>query len=614
MHVIGTAGHVDHGKSTLVRALTGIDPDRLVEEKAREMTLDLGFAWLTLPDGDTLGIVDVPGHRDFIENMLAGVGGIDAALLVIAADEGIMPQTREHLAILDLLGVPGALVALTKIDLIDDPDWLTLVSEEIRDALALTTFAQSEIVPVSAATGQGIPRLIERLTALLADLPPRPAFGSPRLPIDRAFSISGFGTVVTGTLLGGSLRVGDEVELQPYGLRGRVRGLQSYKQAVEVAQPGSRVAVNLSGIDRQSVARGDVLTTPGALTPTTLIDAHFRHLRDAARPLRHNAEVRFFSGAADATAHLRLIADESLPPGAESWLQLRLDRPLALARGDRFILRLPGSTIGGGVIVEPHPARRWKRMQPQVIAALERKLRGSPAERIAQAAVQPLKRDDLRAITDEVDAALREALDGGLLIALPDGAYWSAESAQAALTRMTDALAAYHRAQPLRAGMPREELRSRVGLKPVTFGALLDMQDQMVADGALLRLRDHAIHFDAAQSARIERLRAKIAESPYTPPSVAEAVQTVGEDLLRALIDLGELVQVQPDVIFSRAVYEEMVGAVFELIDANGGIAAGALRDRFGTSRKYAIGLLEYLDALGETRREGDLRVRAQAG
>ncbi len=615
MRVIGTAGHVDHGKSTLVKALTGIDPDRLAEEQARQMTIDLGFAWLPLPSGEMLGIVDVPGHRDFIENMLAGVGGIDAAILVIAADEGVMPQTREHLAILDLLGVAHGLVALTKIDLIDDPGWLELVSDEIRAALASTTLAEAEILPVSAVTGDGIPQLIDHLTSLLAAIPPRPEYGTPRLPIDRVFTISGFGTVVTGTLLGGALRVGDEVELQPSGLRGRIRGLQSYKQAVEVAHPGSRVAVNIAGVERQAVARGDVLSYPGALQPTTLVDVHFRHLPDAERSLRHNAAVKFFSGAAEAGAHARLIADESLAPGRESWLQIRLDRPLALARGDRFILRIPSpaKTIGGGVIVDPHPARRWKRMQPNVIEALERRLHGTPAERVAQAAFQPTRRSDLAAVVGDVDAAIREALDSGLLVALPDGTYLSTDGAQAILRRMTLELDAYHRAQPLRLGMQREEVRSRAGLKAVTFAALLDMQDQIAADGNLLRLADHAVRFDAAQTARIDQLRAKVAESPYTPPSFSEAAQMVGADVLHALIDTGEMMQVQPDVIFSHPVYDEMVDAVLETIDAQGGISAAVLRDRFGTSRKYAIALLEHLDALGKTRREGDTRVRGRS-
>lgn len=615
MYTIGTAGHVDHGKSTLVRALTGIDPDRLAEEKARQMTIDLGFAWLTLPDGSTLGLVDVPGHRDFIENMLAGVGGIDAALLVVAADEGIMPQTREHLAILDLLGIGRGLVALTKIDLVADPTWLELVDEEIRAALAPTALAQAEIIPLSALTGAGLPRLRDRLAALVSDLPPRPDFGVPRLPIDRIFTVSGFGTVVTGTLSGGALRVGDEVELQPSGLRGRVRGLHSYNQPLALAQVGSRVAVNLAGIERQAVARGHVLTTPGGLLATTLVDAQYRHLAD--RPLAHNAEVRVFSGTSAASARVRLLSDETLTANQTGWVQLRLDRPLALARGDRFILRVPSpaETIGGGLIVDPQPARRWPRRQPAVIAALELRLRGTPAERLAQAAMQPISRAALQTAVALPDfaAVLAEAVASRTLIALPDGTYLAAASAQAAIRRLAAELAAYHQANPLRLGMAREELRRRAGLNAVTFAALLAIQEQIVAAGPLLRLADHAIRFDTAQQARIDALDAELAAVPYTPPAARDAAQRVGEDVLRALIDLGEIVQVQPDVIFARATYAEMVAAVLAIIDADGSVTAAALRDRFGTSRKYAIALLEHLDALGVTRRAGDQRVRGAA-
>ena len=614
MRVIGTAGHVDHGKSSLVRALTGIDPDRLAEEKDRQMTIDLGFAWLTLPDGETVGLVDVPGHRDFIENMLAGVGGIDAAILVIAADEGIMPQTREHLAILDLLDIQHGLVALTKIDLIDDPDWLELVQEEIRAALQPTHLAQIDILPVSATSGQGIPEFITHLTALLGDLPPREDRGLPRLPIDRVFTISGFGTVVTGTLLGGALHVGDEIELQPSGLRGRIRGLQSYKQSAEIIHPGSRAAVNLSGIERSLIRRGDVLSSPGLLQPTTLIDVQFRHLPDVDRPLKHNAAVKLFSGAAEVNAHVRLLNDEQLPPAAEGWLQLRLDQSLALTHGDRFILRYPspGQTIGGGLIVDPHPARRWKRFQPQVIEALDMRLRGTPAERIAQAAEQPIKRAALEKLVTDVDA-FGEAIKLGLLLALPDDTYIAAASARMLLQWMMRELTTFHQAQPLRLGMPREELRSKIGLKSVTLTALLDIQNQIVAEGNILRLKDHAIHFDAGQTASIALLQTKIETAPYTPPSFSEAAQIVGEHVLYALIDLGQIVQVQTDVIFSGTVYDELIRAVFEMIDSQGGVTAAALRDRFGTSRKYAIGLLEHLDTLGLTKREGDQRIRGRA-
>lgn len=398
MRVIGTAGHVDHGKSSLVRALTGIDPDRLAEEKAREMTIDLGFAWLKLPDGETVGIVDVPGHRDFIENMLAGVGGIDGVLLVIAADEGVMPQTREHLAILDLLGVQHGLVVLSKTDMVDDPDWLDLIEHDVQGVLSGTTLDGVGIVRMSARTGAGIPDLHQHLTSLLADMPPRSDYGSPRLPVDRIFTISGFGTVVTGTLLGGSLRVGEEVELQPAGLRGRIRGLQSYKQTVDTAEPGSRVAVNVSGVEKRAVERGNVLTLPGLLQPTTMVDVRFRHLKDVSRSLKHNAEVKLFSGAAESVGHVRLLDYQELAPGQEGWLQIRLETPMALAQGDRFILRYPSpsQTIGGGVIVNSHPSRRWKRFQADVLESLATRLAGTPAERLVQAAHAPEKRSALQ--------------------------------------------------------------------------------------------------------------------------------------------------------------------------------------------------------------------------
>jgi selenocysteine-specific elongation factor len=617
MHVIGTAGHIDHGKSTLVKCLTGIDPDRLAEEKAREMTIDLGFAWLTLPGlPQPVGIVDVPGHRDFIENMLAGVGGIDAALLVIAADEGIMPQTREHLAILDLLGVQNGLIVLTKIDLIQDEEWLDLVSAEIRDAVRNTTLANAEIVPVSSYTGAGIPALLDKLPALLSPLPPHPDYNAPRLPIDRVFTISGFGTVVTGTLMGGALRVGDEIELQPSGLRGRVRGLQSYKHAVETALPGSRVAVNISGVDKRDVARGHVLAHPDSLHPTTLVDVHFRHLPDAARPMKHNAAVKVFAGAAETAGYVRLLSHETLLPGETGWLQLRFDQPLALARGDRFILRYPspGETIGGGIVVDPHPARRWKRFQPAILHALETQLQGSPAERLAHAAEGnvPLTRGALAKALgiNETDLAIDEAVKQGLLHAFTDGTFISTASYNALQRRIADELAAFHIAYPLRIGMSREELRSRLGLKQAALNALLESHQAVVSAGKLLKLAAHEIRFDAAQSARIDTLFEAMNAAPYTPPSFSEAAEIVGEDVLRALIDTEQIVQPQPDLIFTRAAYDEMIAGIFSIIDAEGAITAATLRDRYNTSRKYAIGLLEHLDALGLTRRDGDKRVR----
>jgi selenocysteine-specific elongation factor len=618
MRVIGTAGHVDHGKSTLVKRLTGIDPDRLAEEQARELTIDLGFAWLPLATGELLGIVDVPGHRDFIENMLAGVGGIDATLLVIAADEGVMPQTREHLAILQLLGIERALIALTKIDMIDDTDWLALIEQDIRTVLRPTPFADAPLYAVSARTGAGISELVSGIEQLVTQLPPRMDNGQPRLPIDRVFTMPGFGTVVTGTLTGGALRLGDEVILQPTGIRGRIRTLQSYRQSVQVALPGSRVAVNLAGVDQYEAARGSVLTLPNLFTPTTRIDAQYTHLPDATPPLAHNAQVKLFSGTAETTARARVLGVDAIAPGETGWLQLELRTPLAIARGDRFILRRPSppETIGGGIVVDPYPAQRWKRFHPEVLESLALRLRGTPAERIAQLAEtsEPIKRAVLQQAAGlspvDFDTALEDAIANRLLTSFPNDTFLSRVRTHALLNRIINELDIFHRANPLKAAMPREALRSRIGIRQATLTALLAMQTDVVADEQRLRLNSHQIHFTPAQQALVDQLSAQMDATSYTPPSYTDAVAIVGADVLDALIELGDIVRVQPDVIFSRAAYETLVSGVLHLIDTQGQVTAAMLRDAFGTSRKYAIGLLEYLDTEGITQREGDARVR----
>ncbi|MFL7811433.1 MAG: selenocysteine-specific translation elongation factor, partial [Anaerolineae bacterium] len=420
MHVIGTAGHVDHGKSTLVLALTGINPDRLREEQEREMTIDLGFAWLTLPNGDPVGIVDVPGHRDFIENMLAGVGGIDAALFVVAADEGVMPQTREHLAILDLLGVDKGVVALTKTDIAESEEWIGLVAADVSETLEGTVLEDAPIIPVSARTGQGLDALTSALQEMLSQVEPRRDRGRPRLPVDRVFTISGFGTVVTGTLADGNFAVGQEVEVQPQGLKARVRGLQTHKEKVEQAVPGSRVAMNLTGVSKAELARGNVITTPGWLRSTVLADVQLRYLPAAPRPLRHNTQLKFFCGAAETLARVRLLGQDQLQPGETGWAQLRLKEPVALVKGDRFIVRFPSpaATVGGGTIVDSNPGRRYRRFRPEVIARLETLARGSPAEILLQSLERrgpTVTRDMLSAsgLGDAATEALAQLIDEG---------------------------------------------------------------------------------------------------------------------------------------------------------------------------------------------------------
>ncbi|MDH4207880.1 MAG: selenocysteine-specific translation elongation factor, partial [Anaerolineae bacterium] len=484
LRTIGTAGHVDHGKSTLIKALTGIDPDRLKEEKEREMTIDLGFAWLVLPSGAEVSIIDVPGHESFIRNMLAGIGGIDAALFVVAADEGIMPQTREHLDILDLLQLQYGVVAITKADLVEDEDWLELVAEEVLDLLKDTSLAGAEVLPVSALTGRGLDALVAKLDELLEQVPAKRDLGKPRLPLDRVFVMPGFGTVVTGTLVDGRFEVGQEVEISPSGQRARIRGLQTHKQKLESSPPGGRVAVNLGGVSADELRRGQVLSLPGELESSRLIDTRLRLLEKAPRPLRHNVEVEFFSGSAQIMARARLLGDEAIQPGEEGWVQFRLAEPLALLRGDRFVIRLPSpsTTVGGGQVVDPVPRRRHRRFRPAVLERLSALSRGS-AEEILQDALkggQPRQvRDVLRDSglpEAEAEAALQQLVGRSeVLLMGPDqeagagklprnGYIASANDYEELMARLERALTDYHRRYPLRPGMSREELKSKVDL------------------------------------------------------------------------------------------------------------------------------------------------------
>ncbi|MEA3350637.1 MAG: selenocysteine-specific translation elongation factor, partial [Chloroflexota bacterium] len=426
MRVIGTAGHVDHGKSALIEALTGTHPDRLQEERNRGLTIVLGFSWLTLPNGESIGIVDVPGHRDFIENMLSGVGAIDAALFVVAADEGVMPQTREHLAILDLLQIQGGVVALTKIDLIDDPEWLDLVEADLMETLAGTVLDSAPLVRVSSRTGEGIPELLDTLGNALTEKPPRPDLGRPRLSVDRTFIVSGFGTVVTGTLTDGHLKVGDDIVVLPHGREGRVRGLQTHQHKIDIAVPGSRTAINISGVDADQIQRGDVIAHPGDYKSTRRIDVHFRLLSDASQAIEHNTEMKLFISAAERMTRVRLLGAELLEPGHEGWLQLEMVDPLVAMRGDRYILRRPspGETIGGGSVVDSRPQRRHKRFDQRVLDRFEALAGGAPTDIILQALLSlgaaPLNVVIDRASLDQdvADQALGQVIESGQAILL----------------------------------------------------------------------------------------------------------------------------------------------------------------------------------------------------
>lgn len=617
MHVIGTAGHVDHGKSTLTYALTGINPDRLTEEQERQMTIDIGFAWLDLPNGERVGIVDVPGHRDFIENMLAGVGGIDAALLVIAADEGVMPQTREHLAILDLLAIPTGLIALTKIDLVPDPDWLELVQLDIIEAVHGTVLDGQPIIPVSARTGEGLDDLVRALTELLAQHPPRPDLGKPRLPIDRVFTISGFGVVVTGTLLDGSLSVGQEVEIQPANVRARVRGMQSHEESIEHASPGRRLAVNLRGVDKAALKRGDVLGLPDAWQPTVLLDAWLRYLPDAQRPLEHNDRVKFFVGAAEVMGTVRMLDKERALPGEEAWVQLRLDAPVVAARGDRFILRRPspGETIGGGMILDTAPGQRWKRFRPDVIARLQALHEGDPV-RVALVNLAGQGRPVLVQDSGLNAAQLQAAVEAGQVHLLRQGQWViHASSWERLRQRVTQILERFHRAEPLRPAMPRDALRGQLSLEPEVFEAVLEALTAegavFVAAGGTVRLPGHQVRYTAAQQEAIQRLLREFERAPHTPPTVTQAREIVADEILTSLIEQGVLMRISDDVLLTPDVLREWIAFARQTLEQGGLLTVAVLRDRFQTTRRYALDFLERLDALGITRRQGDERVLA---
>lgn len=627
MRVIGTAGHVDHGKSTLIAVLTGTHPDRLKEEQARAMTIELGFGWLTLPNGEEIGIVDVPGHRDFIENMLSGIGGIDAALLVIAADEGVMPQTREHLAILDLLQIPAGLIVLTKTDLASDPDWLALVETDIRAAVSGTVLNDAPIVRVSAKTKTGLDALLAHLESLLQQKPPRIDLGRPRLPIDRVFSMSGFGTIVTGTLLDGQLALGDEVEIAPSGHKGRVRGLQTHKQKEARAVPGSRTAVNISGVDTESIQRGEVVIRPNQYQPTRRIDARLRLLKDVSAALKHNSEVKFFVGASDTIATLRLLGVEELNPGEEGWIQLELRDPAVAVRGDRYILRRPspGETLGGGVIVDHQPKGRHKRFDEHVLKSLESLIQGTPADVLFEAAlalnVASLKEVVARSRleVENAETALKELLDAGSLIPLEEGTptttsdllvialpHWNALQ-----DKTLQMIESYHKSYPLRRGIPREELKSRLKLAPRAFNALIAnylSRKLLKESNNFLAQPEHEIILDSGQQAKVRALLRKFEQNPYSPPSVKECEAEVGEELLNALIELNELITVSSDVIFRKQDYDVMVDRIKEEIRQKDKITLSEVRDLFNASRKYAQALLEHLDSIGITIRDGDFR------
>lgn len=624
MRVIGTAGHVDHGKSTLIEALTGIHPDRLKEEQAREMTIELGFGWLTLPNGEEVGIVDVPGHRDFIENMLAGIGGIDVAMLIIAADEGIMPQTKEHLAILDLLQIPAGCIVLTKTDLASDLSWLELLETDIRLAVSDTVLQDAPIIKVSAKTKDGINSLISTLQSLLENKPSRPNLNRPRLPIDRVFSMSGFGTVVTGTLSDGNLSIGDEVEILPSKLTGRIRGLQTHKKKEEIAQLGSRTAVNISGVDVNLIKRGDVLVHPNQYQSTRRIDVKLNILKDVSHSIKHNDEVKFFVGATETIATLRLLGTEELKAGETGWVQLELREPIVTVRGDRFILRRPSpsETLGGGVVIDHQPKGRHKLSDEEVIKSLEALSHGTPAEILLEAAsaleIATIKEmiTKSRLESAQAEIALKELIENKHIILFEEnkkGESLASSSShwQTTKEKILGFVNDYHKQYHLRSGIPKEELKNKIKLPTKTFNVILEFlitNNQFLNQRGAISNPEHKINFNEQEQLQVQKLKHRFESNPYATPSIKECHQEVGEEIVNALIESGEFIVVSEDVIFFKKDYDEMVSKIKSEINKKSKVTLGEIRDLLNTTRKYVQALLEHLDHIGITIRDGDAR------
>jgi selenocysteine-specific elongation factor len=627
-HVIGTAGHVDHGKSALVQALTGTDPDRLAEEKARGMTIDLGFAWTTLPSGREVGFVDVPGHERFVHNMLAGVGGVDCALLVVDASEGWRPQSAEHLAILDLLGIPAGLVAISKVDLVDEAA-RERVAAEVRERLAGTTLAGAPLVATAAPSGVGLEALRAALDETLDRLPEPPDRGRPRLPVDRVFTMRGSGTVVTGTLSGGTLRADGEAELLPARRRVRIRALQGHGAPLAAASPARRLAVNLAGVTTAQVARGDVLALPGQWAPTSTADCRLRCLAGAPGPLRARGAYLLYAGAAETAVRLQPLDAHEVRPGQDALVRLHLERPLVLDVFEPVVLRDSGrdETVGGGRVLDPFPRRtvhgtagRVRRVEE--LEAREAAGRGGLLERVlAEREVVPLAElpmlvgvgpDGLAAPLAAANAAGRAVRSRTL--AWTAGAFGNAKAA------VVEAVERHHRAEPLAPGLPAQAARAAAlhpgGRPPLATGAAgaevveaLLQEGRLVADGPVVRLPGHGVRLDPAQRAVREKVEG-VVEAGGVEVLTEAALAELGADrrMTAVLVRLGVLVAIAPGLYLGRATLERAVAELRRAFPGGRAFAATEAKEALRTTRRSAIPLLEHLDRSGVTVRLGDLR------
>ena len=623
--IVGTAGHIDHGKTALVRALTGIETDTLPEEKARGVTIDIGFAYWR----DNVTIIDVPGHERFVKNMVTGVCTVDIAVFVIAADDGPMPQTREHLGILNLLDVKRGVIALTKTDLVD-PDWVELVTEEIRELVSGTFLAEAPIVPVSSETGDGIDALREILDSEIERVEARPDRGVFRLPIDRAFSVRGFGTVVTGTVISGSVKLKDEAVLLPSGQAVRVRGIQTHGEDVDQARVGARAAVNITGVEVDAVKRGDLLCEPGYFDTTYMIDVRLVALADAPTPIKNRSRVHLHLGPREVLARVVLMESDELAPGGSELAQLRLEEPGIAARGDRFVIRRysPVVTLGGGVVLDASP-RKHPRLRAEIIEGM-RRLESDDPVAVLDARLRSQGWTSLSIVQIASDLAVSEDEAKSLVATLAENEglqtftsgggtrYVHREAFKGLKEAILDTATRYHSENPLSGGLRRRELRDRLGKhsEDAVYEAAVDellKQEELSGDGAVLRRTDHQIELSDVQARVREQILADLVNGGAAPPDIAELTSkhndpSVG-DIVEAMRTIGDLIRLDDGLIFAPQTLADIESQMVTFLKDRGEMGVADFRDLVGTTRKYAVPLLNYFDGQGLTERQGDVRV-----
>lgn len=627
--IIGTAGHVDHGKSTLIRALTGIDPDRLKEEKQRGLTIDIGFAYFDLPSGRRAGIVDVPGHERFIKNMLAGAIGFDVVLLVVAADEGIMPQTKEHLDILSLLKIKKGLIVLTKTDLVD-AEWLALIQEEIREQLVGTFLESAKMVSVSALTGIGMDKLIAHIDQLTEEAVERDLQCPFRLPIDRAFTVKGFGTVVTGTLSEGTIRMGDQAEIQPANCLTRIRNIQVHGEDQTVAEAGQRVALNLTDVSKADCQRGNILSPVGLLRPTMMLDAVLKLLPDTPQVLKHWDRIRLYTGTSEVLGRVALYGRDELWPGEEALVQFRLEQPLVALLGDLYVIRnySPLRTIGGGKIIDANPKKK-RRHKSDVLNDLELRAKGSPEDilyhSIHQAKDPVILKDEavthsgLREAEKALEALIRSELVFSFIVDQREYVVSSARL-ESLIDEIEKFLNNYHHKWPLRLGAKKAEVRSKYLTRASAklFNQVLILmtsQSNIGISKEYIKLNEHQIHFSGKNLKSKDIILKIMQERCYTPPSLEEFADlthlsmAMVKEILDALVYQNTIVKISEGFYLTTENFIACKENLIKYLQENEGIELGTFRNLLNTSRKYALPLLEYFDTIKITKRVGDVRM-----